>query len=75
MTHEAGVVEKDRVDVQIQRDRKLKKGGKVTIKLCIQAENKEGTTKDEEALREASGRELSEVCPSSFFSYRFFHVG
>ena len=50
---EASVPEKDRVDVQIQRDRELKKGGKVTrmeeeakelgkvmIKLCIQAESK-----------------------------------
>ena len=29
-THEDGVAEKDRVDVQTQRDRELKKGGKVT---------------------------------------------
>jgi hypothetical protein len=27
---EAGVAEKNRVDVQVQRDRELKKGGKVT---------------------------------------------
>jgi len=87
-TREAGVAEKNRVDVQTQRDRELKKGGKLTrmeeeakelekvvIKLRTQTEIKEGTIKDEEAAREASGRELSEVRPSSFFSYRFFHVG
>jgi structural maintenance of chromosome 2 len=73
---EAGVAEKNRVDVQAQRDRELKKGGKVTrleeeakelekavIKLRTQAEIKEGTIKDEEAARDASGRELSEVRP------------
>ena len=71
--------------MQTQRDRELKKGGKVprmeeearrlekvVIKLRTQAEIKEGVIKDEEAAREASGRELSEVRPSSFFSYRFF---
>lgn len=71
---EAGVAEKNRVDVQTQRDRELKKGGKVTrmqeeakelekavIKLRTQAEIKEGTIKDEEAARDASGRELSDV--------------
>jgi hypothetical protein len=81
LMHEAGVAEKNRVDVQTQRDRKLKKGGRVTwmeaeakeletvaTKLCTQAqaENKEGAIKDEEALREASGYELSEVRTSSF---------
>ncbi|KAF8489517.1 condensin complex subunit SMC2 [Russula emetica] len=71
---EAGVAEKNRLDVQAQRDRELKKGGKVTrleeeakelekavIKLRTQAEIKEGTIKDEETEREASGRELSEL--------------
>jgi structural maintenance of chromosome 2 len=71
---EAGVAEKNRLDVQAQRDRELKKGGKVTrleeeakelekavIKLRTQAEIKEGTIKDEETAREASGREVSEV--------------
>ena len=71
---EAGVAEKNRVDLQAQRDRELKKGGKVTrleeeakelekavVKLRTQAEIKEGTIKDEEAARDASGRELSEV--------------
>ena len=29
-TREAGVADKDRVDVRIRRDRELKKGGKVT---------------------------------------------
>jgi structural maintenance of chromosome 2 len=71
---EAGVAEKNRVDVQKQRDHELKKGGKVTrmeeeakelekavIKLRTQAEIKEGTIKDEEAARDSSGRELSEV--------------
>jgi structural maintenance of chromosome 2 len=71
---EAGVAEKNRHDVQAQRDRELKKGGKVTrmeeeakelekavVKLHTQAELKEGTIKDEETAREASGRELSEV--------------
>jgi structural maintenance of chromosome 2 len=71
---EAGVAEKNRLDVQAQRDRELKKGGKVTrleeearelekavIKLRTQAEIKEGTIKDEESARDASGRELSEV--------------
>jgi structural maintenance of chromosome 2 len=87
-TREVGVADKDRVDVRIRRDGELRKGGKVTrmeeearefgkvmIKSCTQAEIKEGTTKDEEAPREASGLELSEVRPSSFFSYRFFYVG
>ena len=71
---EAGVAEKNRRDVQTQRDQELKKGGKVTrmeeevkelekavIKLRTQAEIKEGTIKDEEAARDVSGRELSEV--------------
>lgn len=71
---EAGVAEKNRLDVQAQRDRELKKGGKVTrlegeakelekavIKLQTQTEIKEGTIKDEDTAREASGRELSEV--------------
>jgi hypothetical protein len=66
--------------VQTQRDRELKKGGKVTrmeaeakeletvaTKLRIQAEIEEGAIKYEEAAREASGRELSEVRAS-------FHV-
>ena len=77
-TREAGVADKNRVGVQTQRDRELKKGGKVTwmreeaqelekvvIKLRTQAENKEGAIKDEEAARDASGRELSKVRPSS----------
>jgi structural maintenance of chromosome 2 len=71
---ETGVAEKNRLDVQAQRDRELKKGGKVTrleeefkelekavVKLHTQAEIKEGTIKDEETALEASGRELSEV--------------
>ncbi|KAH9957609.1 hypothetical protein BC827DRAFT_1385511, partial [Russula dissimulans] len=71
---EAGVAAKNRGEVQAQRDRELKKGGKVTrmekeakelkkvvIKLRTQAEIKEGTIKDEEAARDASGRELSEL--------------
>ena len=87
-TREAGVAEKNRVDVQTQRDRELKKGGKVprmeeeakelekvVIKLRTQAEIKEGVIKDEEAAREASGREVSEVRLSSFFSHRLFQVG
>jgi len=74
---EAGVAEKNRVDLQAQRDRELKKGGKVTrlegeakelekavVKLRTQAEIKEGTIKDEEVARDASGRELGEVCLS-----------
>ncbi|KAI0247376.1 condensin complex subunit SMC2 [Lactifluus subvellereus] len=73
-TREAGVAEKNRVDVQTQRDRELKKGGKVTrmeeaakelekavVKLRTQAEIKEGTIKDEEAARDASAGELSEL--------------
>jgi structural maintenance of chromosome 2 len=76
---EAGVAEKNRVDIQARRDRELKKGGKATrleeeakelekvvIKLRTQAEIKEGTIKDEEAARDASGRELNEVRPSAF---------
>lgn len=71
---EAGVAEKNRLDVQAQRDRELKKGGKVTrleeeakelekavIKSRTQAEIKEGTIKDEETALEASRREFSEV--------------
>ena len=63
--------------MQTQRDRKLKKGGKVTRmeeeakelekvmnKLRTQAKIKERVIKDEEAARKASGRELSEVHPS-----------
>jgi structural maintenance of chromosome 2 len=62
------------VNVQAQRDRKLKKGGKVTrmeeeakelekavIKLRTQAEIKEGSIKDENTARDASAHELSEV--------------
>jgi structural maintenance of chromosome 2 len=73
-TGEAGVAETNRVDVQTQRDRELKKGGKITrmeeaakelekavVKLRTQAEIKEGTIKDEEVARDASARELSEV--------------
>jgi len=84
-TREAGAAENNEVDVQTQRDRELKKGGKVTrmeeeakelgkvmIKLRTQAEIKEGAIKDEEAAREASGRELSTVRPSSFPSHRLF---
>jgi len=83
---EAGVAEKNRTEVQAQRDRELKKGGKVTrmeeeakelekvvIKLRTQAEIKEGTIKDEEAARDASERELSEVCDCLSRSY-IFHV-
>ena len=57
-THEAGVAEKNWVDVEIQCNRKLKNGrkvmqmeveakelGKVMIKLRTKAEIKEGTTK------------------------------
>jgi structural maintenance of chromosome 2 len=68
------VAEKNRVDVQAQRDCELKKGGEVTrleeeakelekavAKLRMQAEIMEGTIKDEEAARDASGRELGEV--------------
>jgi len=57
-THEAGVVEKDRVDVQIQGNREPKNGrkvtrmgveakelGKVVIKLRIKAEIKAGAVK------------------------------
>ncbi|KAH9957622.1 hypothetical protein BC827DRAFT_1385516 [Russula dissimulans] len=71
---DAAVAEKNRGEVQAQRDRDLKKGGKVTrmeeeakelekvvIKLRTQAEIKEGTIKDEETAREATGRELSET--------------
>ena len=59
MTREPGVVEKNWVDVQTQRDHELKKGGKVPrmeeeakelekviIKLHTQAEIKEGVIKD-----------------------------
>lgn len=73
-TGEAGVAETNRIDVQTQRDRELKKGGKITkmeeaakelekavVKLRTQAEIKEGTIKDEEAARDASARELSDV--------------
>jgi len=73
--------------VQTQRDRELKKGGKVTRmeeeakelekvvnKLRTQAKIKEGVIKDEEAARKASGRELSEVRPSSLLVV-CFHVG
>jgi hypothetical protein len=66
---EAGIAKKNRLDVQVQCERKLKKGGKDTclkeeakelekavIKLRThwQVETKEGTIKDEEAEREAS---------------------
>jgi len=86
-TRKAGLADKNRVDVQTQRDRELKKGGKVTrmgeeaqelekvvIKLRTQAEIKEGAIKDEEAAREASGRELSKVRPSSLL-VACFNVG
>ena len=80
-TRKAGIAEKNCVDVQMQHDRELKKSGKVTqteedtkelkkavIKLCMQAEIKEGTIKDAEAVWDASACELSEVhtCPHSF---------
>ena len=81
---EAGVAEKNRVDVQTQRDRELKKGGKVTrmeeeakelekvvVKLRTQAEIKDGTIKDEETARDASERELGEVHVSLFSSLIF----
>jgi structural maintenance of chromosome 2 len=81
---EAGVAEKNRVDVQTQRDRELKKGGKVTrmeeeakelekvvVKLRTQAEIKEGTIKDEETARDASSHELGEVRVSLFSSLIF----
>ncbi|KAI9457325.1 condensin complex subunit SMC2 [Lactarius psammicola] len=73
-TGEAGVAEANRVDVQTQRDRELKKGGKITrmeeeakelekvvVKLRTQAEIKEGAIKDEEAACDASARELSDL--------------
>jgi len=78
-TREVGVTEKNRVDVQMQRDREQKKGGKVTrmaeeakelekvvIKLHTQAEIEEGAIKDEEAAWGASARDLSEVRASLF---------
>ncbi len=87
LTREAGVADKNRVDVQTQRDRELKKGGKVmrmeeeakelekvVIKLCTQAETKEGAIKDEEAAQEVSGRELSKVRPSSLL-VACFNIG
>jgi hypothetical protein len=75
---EVGVAEKNRVDVQAQRDRELKKGDKVTwpeeeakelekavVKLRTQAGIK-GAIKDERAAWDASGcdSELGEVRPS-----------
>jgi len=67
-TCEAGVMEKNWVDVQMQHDCKLKKSGKVTwveeeakelgkvmIKLCTKSGIKEGAIKDEEAAQEVSG--------------------
>ncbi len=83
-TGEATVAEANRVDVQRQRDRELKKGGKITrmeeeakelekvvVKLRTQAEIKEGTIKDEEAACDASARELSDVrlSPCLFFPF------
>jgi structural maintenance of chromosome 2 len=78
---EAGVAEKNRADMQTQRDRELKEGGKVTrmeeeakelekvvVKLRTQAEIQEGTIKDEETARDASSRELGEVRVSQFLS-------
>ena len=86
-TREVGVAEKNRVDVQTQHDRELKKGGKVTrmgeeakelgkavIKLRTKSENKEGAIKDEEAAQKASWHELSEVRAYSLF-VACFHVG
>ena len=65
---EASVAEKNRLDVQMQRDQEQKMGGKITrmeeearvlekavIKLRTQAEIKEGTIKDEEVARDVSG--------------------
>ncbi len=80
-TREAGVAGANRAEVQAQRDRELKKGGKVTrmeeeakelekvvIKLRTQVEIREGVIKDEEAARDTSARELSDVrIPSLFF--------
>ncbi|KAI9439026.1 condensin complex subunit SMC2 [Lactarius indigo] len=73
-TGEAGVAEANRVDVQTQRDRELKKGGKITrmeeeakelekvvVKLRTQAEIKEGTIKDEEVACDTSAHELSDL--------------
>jgi hypothetical protein len=80
---DAGVAEKNRVDVQIRRDRQLKKGGKVTrmeeakelekvvVKLRTRAGIKEGIIKDEEPARGASERELGEVRVSLFSSLIF----
>jgi len=65
---EASVAEKNRLDVQMQRDQEQKMGGKITrmeeearvlekavIKLRTQAEIKKGTIKDEEVARDVSG--------------------
>lgn len=73
-TREAGVAEENLVYVPMQRDRELMKGGrftgleeeakeveKVVIKSGTQAVIREGVIEDEEAAREASGTELSEV--------------
>jgi hypothetical protein len=87
LTRDAGAAEKNRVDVQTQCDRKLEMGGKITrtaeeakehekivIKLRTQAETREGVMKDEEVVREASGRDLREVRASSILVI-CFHVG
>jgi len=54
-------------------EEKAKELEKVMIKLRTQAEIKEGAIKDEESAREASGRELSEVRPSSLLDI-CFHI-
>jgi hypothetical protein len=78
LMREAGVAEKNRVDVQTQRDRKLKKGGRVTrmeaeakeletvaTKLRIQSRDRRGRHHGRGGC--AGGiRELSEVRASSF---------
>ena len=49
----------------MQMEEETKELDKVVIKLRTQAEIKEGAIKDEEAAREASVRELSQVRASS----------
>ena len=83
-TGEAGVAEANRVDVPTQRDSEPMTSGrftqleeeakeveKVVIKLRAQAVIGEGVIENEEAAREASNHELSEV-RISFASRRFF---
>ena len=82
---EAGVAEKNRVDVHMQRDRELKSGkitrvgrgsqgtGKGRDQVTYPSRDKEGAIKDEVAARGASRRELSEVRASS--SRRLFSRG